>query len=499
MHIHLIAICGTGMGSLAGLLLDEGHTVTGSDANVYPPMSTLLAELGVKVFEGYGAKNLDTPPELVIIGNAVSRDNTEVQAVLSQKIPYLSLPEALGRFFITGKKSIVVSGTHGKTTTSALISHLLHSLGSQSGFLFGGVMNNSPQPAQITLPLTPSPQGRGKLKKNYAIGTGEYFVIEGDEYDSAFFDKGPKFLHYQPYYTIITSLEFDHADIYRDLNHLTESFEKLIQIINPKGMLLACSHYPRLVEIVKQAKVPVETYGVESTVDGRQSTITWLATNLRYTQTSTIFEIQHHDKPIATLTSPMAGEHNVLNVLVAYALLHKLGYTAAQFQSALSTFAGVKRRQEVRGIVDDVIVIDDFAHHPTAVAQTIAAIKKKYADRPLWAVFEPRSNTSKRAVFQEAYAASFKEADHVILADIFMPEKVKEGKILDVKKIAADINSSARPNVPTSAPLAINISGVDAIVDHLVKNVRPHAVILVMSNGGFGGIHEKIIEQLKAK
>lgn len=460
-HIHLIAACGTGMGSLAGLLKEKGFHISGSDQNIYPPMSAELEKLGITLFSGYKPENLSPKPDLVIIGNAVSKNNPEVDEVIKLRIPYLSMPQALSQFFISGHESIVVAGTHGKTTTSALAAHMLFTLKADPSFFVGGVSLN--------------------FQKNYQLGKGKYFIVEGDEYDTAFFDKEAKFLHYQPYYTIITSLEFDHADIYRDLDHLTQSFEKLIRLINPQGHLLACTHYSPLMQIISRSKAPVETYGLENNPH-------WLASQIRYESDATFFDISYKGKKDFRLRSPLPGRHNILNALAVFALLKKLGYQSTAIQEALSLFQGVKRRQEIRAIINDKIIIDDFAHHPTAVLETIDAIKKRYPSRKLWAVFEPRSNTSKRNIFQQDYVKAFTGADEVILSDVFMPEKVTGGQILDVDLLASEISKQGKP--------ARHISGVDSIVSYLGKVPSP-SVILIMSNGGFGGIHEKLIKTLK--
>ncbi|MBI2340517.1 MAG: UDP-N-acetylmuramate--L-alanine ligase [Deltaproteobacteria bacterium] len=461
-HIHLIAVCGTGMGSLAGLLQSKGFVVTGSDQNIYPPMSLELEKLGIRLMSGYSPENLKKKADLVVVGNVVSKTNPEVLEMIRKNIPYCSMPDALAHFFMQNNRSIVVAGTHGKTTTSAVIAHLLLKMGNDPSFLVGGVLQDS--------------------QKNYRIGRGPYFVIEGDEYDTAFFDKGPKFLHYKPCYTIVTSLEFDHADIYRDLDHLTESFVRLLETNDPKGFVLACTHYPRLMEILTKSASPVETYGFS---DGS----TWNAGKFSFEGGKTSFDILYRSRREVRMESPLAGRHNILNVLAAYALLQKLGFKADPIQEALRTFKGIKRRQEVLGVVNDIVVMDDFAHHPTAIRETVDAVKRKYSGYKIWSVFEPRSNTSKRDIFRKEFARSFGGSDFVILADVFMPEKGTNGKILDVDRLASDIEKSGI--------LARHISGVETIVDTLKKEVTPPAVILIMSNGGFGGIHKKVLESLK--
>ena len=481
-HIHFIAICGTGMGSLAILLKEQGYKISGSDQNIYPPMSIHLEKAAITILQGYDPKHLDPTVNLVIVGNAVSKTNPLVEEVLKRKISYLSMPQALNHFFITGKKSIVVAGTHGKTTTTALLSHALKKLGARPSYLVGGV-----------------PQDGGS---SCCFDSGDYFVIEGDEYDTAFFDKGPKFLHYQPYYTLITSLEFDHADIYRDLEHLTESFSKLVQATNPKGFLLLCSDYPELLKLKKQFVIPAparggsasggkagihssslltETYGTKGD---------WEIRNLQFSDKKTQFEVLDKGIKKADVVISLPGKHNAINALACFVLLTQLGYQAEKIAEALASFSGVKRRQEIRGIVKDIIVIDDFAHHPTAVKETINAIKNRYPDYTLYSVFEPRSNSSKRNIFQKDYAQAFGGSNQVILADVFMPSSITDGKILDVDQLVFDITAQGIK--------AQHISGVDVITQKISDEVKPHSVILIMSNGGFGEIHDKILQKLKS-
>ncbi len=437
-------------------------------------MSTELEKLGVTLYQGYKPENLSIKPDLVIVGNAVSKDNPEVVEMLKLGLKYMSMPQALGEIFMPGKKSIVVAGTHGKTTTTALLAHVLIELGTDPSYLVGGILQGG--------------------EKNYHLGQGDYFVIEGDEYDTAFFDKGSKFLHYRPYYTLITSLEFDHADIFRDLDHMAESFRKLINITQGP-ILLSANRYPKLSDLHDEADNAgknVSTYDIDNPVD-------WSATRISYLPEKTIFDVEEVNQSVekkfwkvATVESPLAGEHNVLNTLAVFAICARLGLKKISHEDiakAISTFPGVKRRQEVRGVAGGVTVIDDFAHHPTAVAETIKAIKNKYPNQKIWAIFEPRSNSSKRDIFQKAYELCFSEADHVILSDVFMPEKVKDGKILNVDKIIEHIQIAGKS--------AQHFSGIDKIVDEVKKSIQPNTVLLVMSNGGFGGIHEKLLNELK--
>jgi UDP-N-acetylmuramate: L-alanyl-gamma-D-glutamyl-meso-diaminopimelate ligase len=472
MKIHLIGICGTGMASLAGMLKASGHQVSGSDQNVYPPMSTLLEHLQIPVFTPYAENNLGPQPDLVIIGNAISRGNVEAETVLAKGISYLSMPQALAKFFLPGKTSLVVAGTHGKTTTAALLAWVLQSAGRDPSFFIGGIPTN--------------------FGNNFKLGQGSYFVMEGDEYDTAFFDKGPKFLHYQPRHVLLTSVEFDHADIYRDLEHVKSSFKKLLQIIPPQGSLVANLDFSVVEELLADFHGEVIRYAMQEkyrAVADYFGEVLNSGERMHFCVLSREkgHECCHHD-----VEWNLPGSHNVSNALGVVALCLQLGLTWGEVQKGLTTFQGVKRRQEVLGEVAGVTVIDDFAHHPTAVHETIAAIRRQYVGRRLWAIFEPRSNTSKRDVFQKDYPRSFSEADRVILADVFMPEKVKEGKPLDVDSVAAKINDEAQ------VLKARHISGVDAIVQFLSQEKQSGDVMLIMSNGGFGGIHQKLLEALKA-
>lgn len=462
-HIHMIAICGTGMGSLAGLLKSKGYHVTGSDENIYPPMSTQLQESNIPIFKGFKAEHLTPRPDCVIIGNAISKNNPEAVATLQEKIPYLSMPEALSQFFIEDRKSIVITGTHGKTTTSALISHILLYLKQDPSYLVGGVFQD----------------GRSSFKAS----NGDKIVLEGDEYDTAFFDKEPKFLHYKPFYTLISSIEFDHADIYQNIDHIVSSFQKLINKINPKGFLLYCNDYKSTQNLKLRNDLKTETYGVNSKAD-------WSLDNFYYEEQKSHFDIYYQKKKILHLESPLLGKHNALNTLAAYVLLQKNGITADEFQKALLAFSGVKRRQEVRAEINSCIVMDDFAHHPTAISETIEAVKKAYTNHKLIAIFEPRSNTSKTDRFQTEFVESFKEADEIIIADVFRPDKIKEANCLDTKKLAHDIKQ-------TYGKEAYALSGRESILKKLTENELQNKLFLIMSNGAFDGLHEALIEKLR--
>ncbi len=461
-HIHLIAICGVGMASLAGLLQSRGYRVTGSDQNVYPPMSTYLEKIGIGILSGYSEEHLQPRPDLVIIGNAVSRNNPEASAVLSQSIPYLSFPQALGLFLIHSRTSLVVAGTHGKTTTSALAAWVLKRAGLEPGFFVGGVPLNF---------------GGG-----WNPGSGDYVVLEGDEYDSAFFDKGPKFLHYRPHHVILTSVEFDHADIYRDLDDLKVAFRRLVELIPSSGCLLGCKDYGAVEEVARAARCKVVYYGSEASAD-------WTAKNIALREGRSFFEPVYRGQSDGTVELGLMGRHNVQNGLAVYAMGRELGIDPDNLRDGLATFAGVKRRQEVKGHVGGVLVLDDFAHHPTAVKETLSAVREAYPGRRLWAVFEPRSNTSRRNIFEEEFARTLALADQVVVAGLHQPEKIPERERLSVEKVVAAINGLGHRH-------AVVIEKADAIASHVAAGAAPGDIIVVMSNGGFDAVQDKILQAL---
>ena len=465
-HIHLIAICGVGMASLAGLLQSQGYRVTGSDQNVYPPMSTYLEGLGIQLFSGYSEEHLKERPDLIIVGNAVSRNNPEVEEMLRLGIPYISLPQALGRFLIGRKRSLVVAGTHGKTTTTSLIAWILTKAGKDPSFFVGGIPIN--------------------FGSGFKQGQGAWVVMEGDEYDSAFFDKGPKFLHYKPEKVILTSLEFDHADIYRDMEHLKSAFQRLMGIIPPDGTLFVCNEYAATKEVSRTARCPVIYYGDRE--PGH-----WEARNIQVKGRRSRFEPVYYGKSAGEVEVALIGRHNVNNALVAYALARELGIDRETLRDALATFAGVRRRQEWRGEVGGITVIDDFAHHPTAVKETIAALKAAYPDHRLWAVFEPRSHTSRRRIFEKEFAETLSGADEVVVAGLYQPEKIPETDRLSPGTVIQEINKLCGDS------RAVFIEEAKNIPPHVVERARPGDVILVMSNGGFGGVQEKILQALERK
>ncbi len=460
-NIYVIAICGTGMASLAGLLKKAGYRVTGSDANVYPPMSTLLENAGIAIKPGYKKENITGDIDLVIVGNAVSKDHEEVLAVQAAGIPYISMPQALARFFLEGRKSLVVTGTHGKTTTSAMLSWVFEACGQKPGFMVGGWLKN--------------------FDTNHKLPEGDWFITEGDEYDTAFFDKGPKFLHYRPYAAILTSIEFDHADIYRDLDHIKESFRKFMEIIDPKGFLLVEFSDKNTKDVINQAKCEVETYGFSEKAD-------WQVADYKFAEGHGQFTLNHKGKVVGRFHLPMIGRHNILNSAAVTALALKCGLSADAVAKGLKEFKGIKRRQEVVGEKNGVTVIDDFAHHPTAIHLTLEGAKEAWPGHRIWAVFEPRSATSRRKTFEASLPESFRLADQTIIADLFAPEKVKEEERLDPKQVVASIKKKGRE--------AQFFPTVEEIIDFIAEHQQPGDVVMIMSSGGFDGIHQKLLDRL---
>ena len=461
-HIHLIAICGVGMSALAGMLQTRGFRVTGSDQNVYPPMSTQLEALGIELRQGFSPNHLADHPDLIVVGNAVSQSNPEVQAMLTQGLPFLSFPQALAEFFLGDRHPIVVAGTHGKTTTASLMAWVLESAGLDPSYMIGGIPRN--------------------FGTNYKLGSGAFFVVEGDEYDTAFFDKGPKFLHYRPRSAILTSVEFDHADIYRDLDHVKAAFQRFVHILPSDGYLAAGIDFPHVLDLLTSVPCRWEGYGFSERAN-------WQAVNVEAEAEVTRFLVQYQGQRVGTMCWELVGRHNIQNALAVIAVAHRLGVSFDDIRQGVQSFAGVKRRQEVRGIVREVTLIDDFAHHPTAIRETLAALRARYKGRRLWAIFEPRSATSRRATFQEDFVEAFAEADGVVIAGLFNPENIPSDGRLSPERLAQDIACRY-------AKEAVYLPAVDAIVDHVAAGVRPGDVVAIMSNGGFGGIHEKLLAAL---
>jgi UDP-N-acetylmuramate: L-alanyl-gamma-D-glutamyl-meso-diaminopimelate ligase len=467
MHYHLIGICGTAMASLAGMLQARGHRVTGSDQNVYPPMSTQLAELGIEVLQGYKPENLDVQPDCVIIGNAMMRGNAEVEAVLNRKMLYRSQAEVVKEEFIRGRRSLVVAGTHGKTTTTSVAAWIAEVGGLNPSFLVGGVVQN--------------------FDASFRVSESDYFIIEGDEYDTAYFDKKPKFMHYLPEIAVIGNIEFDHADIYRDLQAIKFEFSRLMNLVPGNGRLILGwdSSVVRDVYAEMHGKLftNVETFGTE---DGAK----WQARYLDFTGEMTKFTVFREGKLWSAFQTPLIGEFNVRNCLAVIIAADAWGISKEKIAQALETFKSVKRRAEIRGVERGVTVIDDFAHHPTAVEQTLKALRQKYKGGRLIAVFEPRSWSSRLAVFQEMYEKAFSHADYVIIAGVYNTSKASElGKVLDVEELVETIKLTGKP--------AHQLANADEIVAYLVPELRVNDVVAIMSNGGFGGIHDKILNVLK--
>ena len=466
-RIHLVGVGGTGMGSFAGMLKAAGYEVSGSDENLYPPMSDMLRTWGIAAMTPYSAANLDVAkPDLVIIGNVIRRINLEATAVRERGLAHMSFPAALGSLFLATRHSVVVAGTHGKTTTSSLMGHVLADAGRDPSFLVGGVTKN--------------------YSGNYRLGQGPHFVVEGDEYDTAYFDKGPKFLHYQAKTLILTSVEFDHADIYRDLAHYESSFEKLIATLGPDSTTLVSASWPNAVALAKASKGTVVTYAGH---EGQKADVHPL--DIELGPHGARFTVIEKGMPQGQITLPMAGVHNVENALGVYAAARSLGLSFAEIAHGFSTFEGVKRRQEERGAPNDVLVIDDFAHHPTAVRETIAAVKSRWPTRALWAVFEPRSNTSRRNIHQDEYAHSFVGADRATIKVPEKHDKIPTGEELDVPLLARALTAQG---IPSSAPVT-----VAQVLDEVASQAKPNDLILVMSNGSFGGFIESLLARLGSR
>ncbi len=452
--VHFIGICGTAMASAAAALQDRGIHVTGSDQNVYPPMSTFLAERRIEVTSPFAESNLAHRPDLVVIGNAISRGNPECEAVLARKLRYCSLPELLKEFFIRGKRSLVVSGTHGKTTTTSLLAWVFEHNGLNPSFLIGGIPANLGQGARFT--------------------DGEWFVIEGDEYDTAFFDKRSKFLHYLPEVAIINNLEFDHADIFDNLAAIQKSFSQFIRLIPRNGLLLANGDETNLHGMLDVKHCPVQRFGLSEGNDVRAERIELAGDVSKFSIGGTTFTI------------PLVGELNVRNALAVAACARHCGLADAQIQSAFDTFRGIKRRMEVRGEGNGVTVVDDFGHHPTAIAETVKALRVKFPGRRLWAVFEPRSNTTRRNVFQHELVNALSMADCIVVAAVARLDQIKAEERLNPEQLMRDLQATGKP--------AAYLSDVDAIVGHVARERRAGDVVCVFSNGGFGGIHDKLLK-----
>jgi UDP-N-acetylmuramate: L-alanyl-gamma-D-glutamyl-meso-diaminopimelate ligase len=467
MHYHLIGICGTAMASLAGMLQARGHKVTGSDQNVYPPMSTQLEELGIEIISGYRAENADIGADCVIVGNAIMRGNAELEEVLNRKLLYRSQAEVVKEEFIRGRRSLVVAGTHGKTTTTSIATWVAEAGGLNPSFLVGGVVQN--------------------FGASFRVADSDYFVIEGDEYDTAYFDKKPKFMHYLPEIAIVNNVEFDHADIYRDLYEIKFQFSRLMNLVPGNGRLIVGIDSPVAREVLEEMQgklhTNIETFGTSD--DAK-----WQARYIDFSGDATRFTVFKDGHSWGEFETHLIGEFNVRNCLAVIIAADAWGIEKEKIQDAFRTFKSVKRRVEVRGVERGVTVIDDFAHHPTAVEETLKALRMKYEGKRLIAVFEPRSWSSRLAVFQEPYSKAFSYADYVIIAGVYNTSKASElGKVLDVDELVKDLERQGKT--------AMSFPDVDSIVAHLAPQLRAGDVVAIMSNGGFGGIHEKVLNVLR--
>ena len=458
-HFHFIGICGTAMGSVAAALQNRGYTITGSDQNVYPPMSDFLIKNNINVSVGHDENNIPDKVDLVVIGNAMSRGNVEVESVLNRKIPYTSLPELIKRYFLQGKRNIVITGTHGKTTTSSIIAHLLNDNGLNPNLMIGGI------------PLDIGEGGR--------FTESEFFVIEGDEYDTAFFDKRSKFVHYMPEIVVVNNIEFDHADIFNNIEEIKLSFKRMLNIVPENGIVFVNGDDNDAVEVTENCRAPVIKVGANDNCDFKIE-------NLNLESFNSSFSIKDNSYQL-----PMDGEFNVRNAAMAIAVSDFLNIDQKNIIESVSKFSGIARRQELRGEEKNVKVIDDFGHHPTAIAATIGALKQRYPDSKIWAIFEPRSNTSRRNLLQSELEDSLSQADGVIISEVPNPEKVPDGELLDVESVIENLSSKGKEAF-------IGLSS-DDIVNKLIPLTSSGDTIVVLSNGGFGGIHDKLLEALKVK
>ncbi len=460
-RVHFIGICGTAMASLAGMLQQRGLLVTGSDAAAYPPMADFLAALKIPVAQPYAETNLTPRPDFVVVGNAISRGNPELEYALDQRIPLRSLPQTLAEYFLRDREPVVVAGTHGKTTTTSMLAWMFQVAGREPSFLVGGIAEN--------------------FSSSFALGKGRQFILEGDEYDSAFFDKGPKFLHYMPDAAILTSVEFDHADIFSDLEAVKTAFRRLVNLVPRRGRIVAWDGDASVDDCVARALCPVERYGFSERAD-------WRIADLRFAGERTTWRLLRKGDPWAELEFSLAGEYNVLNATAAAAMAAGYGIEAAVVARALQSFLSVKRRLEVKAVVNGVTILDDFAHHPNAIAGTLKALRIRYPGSRLWAIFEPRSNTLRRKIFEPDLIRSLALADQVVIADVFRPEAIPEGQRLSVTAVVEGIARAGK----TARVLA----DADAIVAAVAPELRSGDVVAILSNGGFGGIYEKLPQRL---
>jgi UDP-N-acetylmuramate: L-alanyl-gamma-D-glutamyl-meso-diaminopimelate ligase len=467
-HIHLTGICGTAMASLAGLLQLQGHRITGSDSAAYPPMSDLLRSLGIPILEPYAETNLNPAPDLVVIGNALSRGNPEIEYVLDKRIPFVSLPALLHTEFLAGRESLVIAGTHGKTTTTSMLAWIYQVASRENpalepSFLIGGVAEN--------------------FGTSFHLRPTRTFIVEGDEYDTAFFDKGPKFLHYFPDALILTHVEFDHADIYADLEAVKVAFKRLVNLVPRRGLIVAYDGSANVTECIAHAFCKVERYGFTSDA-------AWQLRNLRHEEGLTRWQLWREGALWSELEMQLAGEHNALNASAAAALASGQGIAKDAIVAALASFKSVKRRLEVRAQIGGITIIDDFAHHPTAIRETLRALRSVYPSARLWAVLEPRSNTLRRKVLENDLVESLRLADHVVLAGVYQQQRIPDAERLHPEDVVRALNAAGTP--------AELHPGVDALIDSLLPQLESGDVVAILSNGGFDGIYEKLPKRLEA-
>ncbi len=468
-HVHMIGICGSAMASLAGLLQLRGWRVTGSDKAAYPPMSNLLQQLNIPIAQPFSEQNLDPRPDLVIVGNAISRGNAEVEFVLDQRIPFRSLAQTIYEEFLLGRESLVVAGTHGKTTTTSMLAWIYETAATANAelapsFLIGGIAEN--------------------FASSFALRPTRPFILEGDEYDTAFFDKGPKFLHYFPDALILTHVEFDHADIYADLDSVKTAFKRLVNLVPRRGRIVAFDGSDNVTECVARAFCPVERYGFA--VDSH-----WRVANLSVQENRSHWRIERQGRPWLEIEMPVIGEHNVLNATAAAALATGQGIPPDAIQSALKSFRSVKRRLEVIAEIDGITLIDDFAHHPTAIRETLRALRLQYPASRLWVVLEPRSNTLRRNIFERELTESLALADEIILAAVYQAANIPPDQVLHPEQVVQSLQNHGRP--------ARQLPDVAAIVEYLCLHLRAGDVVAILSNGGFDGIYSRLPEHLRTR
>jgi UDP-N-acetylmuramate: L-alanyl-gamma-D-glutamyl-meso-diaminopimelate ligase len=461
-NIYFLAIAGTAMASLAAMFKSMGFHVYGTDKDVYPPMSTFLKDQGIQFFEGFSASHLEPKPDLVIVGNVISRGNPEIEVILEQHLDYISLPDAIREFFIRGHRSIVVTGTHGKTTTTSLLAWIFEHANRDPGFLVGGVPLN--------------------FDRGYQVGSGKEFIIEGDEYDSAFFDKVAKFLRYKPDIGIINHVEYDHADIYSSLEEIIIAFQRFVNLIPRNGMLASCADFERVKAISERAFCPVHDFGVDN------PDAYWYADNVSYELLGTRFQLMENGKDRGSVYIPLLGKHNVRNALAAIAVARFVNIEFDSIFSALETFKGIRKRMDFKGEKAGVKIFDDFGHHPTAIKETLLGLRNRVGANKIWALFEPRSATTRRNVFQQALVDAFREADAVLLAPVNQPEKAPAGQVLSVKKIASDLCELGKD--------AWAVNSTEQMIEILIQGLAKGDIVITFSNGPFDNIHEKLLERL---